>query len=319
MIRPAILISVLAASLFWPLSAFSAEKGIPEKQSLRFVGVPSATSIPIWLAAKKGYFHDEGIDVDLQINRAIGMIADNVIGGHADVVYGGVSTMLVAFSKKAPIVSIATVDYASEWDLLVRADSPVQSIADLKGKTVAVIAPNSTCVLSLRRELEARQLPPDYVKFLLLAASEHVAAFGARRIDATCTFDPYRSQLVRQFGARKIWSTSDRPVGSNVTGNLIVHKDFVVSYPKTVLALQRAIARANRYANANPEEVYSLLAEVLKQDLSEARDLQLPKYADPPSRNADIVEIAIALQNYGFVSGPIDVTSFDRSVDVTWR
>jgi NitT/TauT family transport system substrate-binding protein len=285
----------------------------PEVKTIRFVGVPSANSMVVWIARDQGFFKEEGIELRAQNDLAAGLVTDNILGGQADMVYGGVTTMLMPYSKGAPLVSIATTDSESVWELLVHQDSPYRALADLKGKTISVIAPNTSCVLSLRLAFEKNNWPKDFLKFTVVAPPDQVAAFGAKRVDGTCMFDPYRMQIKNQLGGRGIWSIAEAPVGHNVTGNLIVHRDFADKNPNTVAAIQRAIDKAAAAANTNPELVYAALAGALKQDIVVVRGVTLPKYSSPPSRPDDVREIADALYRFGFVPAPIDVAGFDRS------
>lgn len=295
------------------LAAAPACAAEPETKVVRFVGVPSANSMVVWIARDQGYFKEEGIDLQIQSDLAAGLVTDNILSGRAEMVYGGVTTMLMPYAKGAPVVSIATTDSDSVWELLVHKDAPYRKLEDLKGKTVSVIAPNTGCVLSLRKAFESNGWPSDFVKFTVVPPPEQVAAFGARRVDATCMFDPYRLQIKTQFEGRGIWSIAEAPVGNNVTGTLIVHRDFAAKNPNTVTAVQRAIGKAAKAANADPDMVYASLAKALRQDIGAVKAITLPKYAVPPSRPEDIKEIAAALHRYGFVPAPIDVSGFDRS------
>jgi NitT/TauT family transport system substrate-binding protein len=312
-------LATLAAACALAASLTLAAAAEPEVKTIRFVGVPSANSMVVWIARDQGYFKEEGLELKAQNDLAAGIITDNILGGQADMVYGGVTTMLMPYSKGAPLASIATTDYDSVWELLVHQDSPYRKLEDLKGKTISVIAPNTGCVLSLRKAFEQNGWPKDFIKFTVVAPPDQVAAFGAKRVDGTCMFDPYRLQIKKQFGGRGIWSIAEAPVGSNVTGNLIVHRDFAAKNPNTVAAIQRAIGKAAAAANANPELIYAALAGALRQDIAAVREVTLPKYSVPPSRPNDVKEIADALYRYGFVTTPIDVAGFDRSELATGR
>lgn len=305
--------SCLALAVAAALAATAVGAAEPETKALRFVGVPSANSMVVWIARDQGYFQEQGIDLQIQSDLAAGLVTDNILSGRAEMVYGGVTTMLMPYTKGAPLVSIATTDYDSVWELLVHKDSPYRKLEDLKGKTVSVIAPNTGCVLSLRKAFEANGWAKDFVKFTVVPPPDQVAAFGARRVDATCMFDPYRLQIKTQFEGRGIWSIAEAPVGNNVTGNLIMHRDFAAKNPNTVAAVQRAIGKAAKAANADPDMVYASLAKALKQDVAAVKAITLPKYAVPPSRPDDVKEIADALHRYGFVPTPIDLAGFDRS------
>src|SRR3954452_3126446 len=77
----------------------------PETKQIRFVGVPSAGSMVVWVARDQGFFREEGLDLRLAADLAAGLVTDNILGGQADMVYGGVTAMLMPYAKGAPLVS----------------------------------------------------------------------------------------------------------------------------------------------------------------------------------------------------------------------
>src|SRR5262245_52038555 len=201
---------VVVAVAVATLTAGAAQaQGQPEVKVVRSVGVPSAGSSLIWIARDKGFDKEEGIEIRPQADLAAGLVTDNILGGQAEMAYGGITTMLIPYSKGAPLVMVATTDYGTLWELLVHQDNPYQKLEDLKGKSISVIAPNTICVLALRRAFELNGWPKDFAKFTVVAPPDQVAAFGAKRVDASCMFDPMRTQMRSQFGGRAIWSILD--------------------------------------------------------------------------------------------------------------
>lgn len=303
----------IAAALAIGSAATAAE---PEVKSVRFIGNPSAGSAVVWLAVEKGYFKEEGVDFQPQRDFAAGLVTDNLLAGEADAVWGGITTLMRAYSKGAPIALIANGDYDTNWEVLVHGDSGYQSIEDLKGKSIAVISPSTYCVLALQHTAEVNGWPKDSFKFTVLAPTDQVAAFGAKRVDATCIWDPLRSQIKEEFGGRAVWSNLE-PASNNVAraigGGMVVTKEFADKNPNTVAALRRAIARANEEGNSNPQAVRDVLAQVTQQDVDKLSKVHLPKYATGASLPAENAELARIMRDYGFVSQPVDLAAFDRT------
>lgn len=311
------MLTALAAGATLALGAAGAVAQ-PETKVVRFLGVPSVSAMPTWIARDKGFFEQEGIELRIQSDRAAGLVTDSILSGHVDMVYGGVTTLMIPYSKGAPLASVATTTYDAIWEVMVLPDSPYNKIEDLKGKTVAVIAANTSCVLALRSYFERNGLPADFLKFTVVSPPDQVAAFAARRVDASCMFDPFRLQMRKQFGGRAIWHIKEGSIGKrSIDGNLVMHRDFVNKNPKTVAAIQRAIGKAADAANADHELVYATLATALKRDVASVREMSVPKFASPPSMPDDVRAIAEALHRFGFVDKPIDVAGWDRSVSAT--
>ncbi len=99
-------------------------------------------------------------------------------------------TLDAAFTAKAPfteaIKSMSTIAvlYPEIIQVVVRADSPIKSIADLKGKKVGVGAPGSGTEANFRQLMDIYGLVKDDVNSQYLSFSESAEAFKDRHIDA---------------------------------------------------------------------------------------------------------------------------------------
>jgi phosphate/phosphite/phosphonate ABC transporter binding protein len=260
-----------------------------------------------------------GTKVTLRIANDYAAVIEGQRAGHIHIAIYGPASYARAYATGVKVEPFAievnedgTKGYHSV--LWVKKDSSYQKIEDLKGKTVAVIAANTSCVLALRTVFERNGWPADFLKFTVVSPPDQVAAFAAKRVDASCMFDPYRLQMKKQFGARAIWNIRDARFASSVDGNLVMGRDFVDKNPKTIAGIQRAIGRAADEANRDPELVYVALAAALKRDVAQMREMSLPKFASPPSMPDEVRAIAQALHHFGFVDKPIDVAGYDRSV-----
>ncbi|RPH49371.1 MAG: TAXI family TRAP transporter solute-binding subunit [Desulfobacteraceae bacterium] len=99
-------------------------------------------------------------------------------------------TLDAAFNAKAPfteaIKSMSTIAvlYPEIIQVVVRAESPIKSIADLKGKKVGVGAPGSGTEANFRQLMDVYGLAKDDVNSQYLSFSESAEAFKDRHIDA---------------------------------------------------------------------------------------------------------------------------------------
>jgi hypothetical protein len=99
-------------------------------------------------------------------------------------------TLDAAYNAKAPFtetiksMSVIAVLYPEIIQVVVRADSPIKSIADLKGKKVGVGAPGSGTVANFNQLMDIYGLAKDDVKSQYLSFSESAEQFKDRHIDA---------------------------------------------------------------------------------------------------------------------------------------
>ena len=91
---------------------------------------------PLFVALEKGYFADEGIEVELIAPADPNDPPKLVAAGKADLAVSYQPQLHLQVAEGLPLVRIATLVATPLNTLLVLADGPVQSIADLKGRTV---------------------------------------------------------------------------------------------------------------------------------------------------------------------------------------
>ncbi|HET8877047.1 MAG TPA: ABC transporter substrate-binding protein, partial [Casimicrobiaceae bacterium] len=93
---------------------------------------------PFYLGKERGYFDQEGIDLDIQEGRGSGVTVQAVAAGTAAFGYADVPTMMKAASKGAPVIAVGVALQTSPMSVMGFADKNIRKPDDIKGKTVAV-------------------------------------------------------------------------------------------------------------------------------------------------------------------------------------
>ncbi|GAA1381805.1 ABC transporter substrate-binding protein [Pseudonocardia kongjuensis] len=196
--------------------------------------------------------------------------------------------------------------------LLVPGDSPVQSVADLRGKTVSPTTQGSIGHYLLLRALEEAGVPAEEVEISFLQPVDAAAALNSGAIDAWSTWDPYTAVAQQESGARILRDAEG--LGTGLTfldantaaledpGTRAAMADFTERY---ATALQWA--RENPAENAaiyseltgRPAEVAELMADRAQRE-SEALDDDLV---------AELQGVADRYADYGVLRSPVDVGS----------
>ncbi|EGI77728.1 aliphatic sulfonate ABC transporter periplasmic ligand-binding protein [Hylemonella gracilis ATCC 19624] len=179
-----------------------------------------------------------------------------------------------------------------EWTaLVVRKDSPIKSVADLKGKKVAATK-GTDPFLFLLRALPLFGLKRGDIEIVALQHADGRAALEQGRVDAWAGLDPLMAASELDAGSRLIY----RNVGFNTYGFLNVRQDFLQDQPAAVRRVIAGYERARKWILANPEEAAKILAdeakikiEVAKVQLSQRTDLSNPL---PSKEHVDALQAA---------------------------
>jgi len=148
---------------------------------------PDIQFAPFYVAAEKGYYKDAGLDVTLRHHGASEGLFTAVGGGQEDVVVAGGDEMLQARSQDVPLVDVATLYQEYPVALIVPADSPIRTAADLKGHTVGIPGPFGETYFGLVALLHGAGLTEKDVTVEHIGFTQQ-AALTAGHVDAVMGF-----------------------------------------------------------------------------------------------------------------------------------
>jgi len=150
--------------------------------------------------------------------------------------------------------------------IVVPRDSNVQSIADLKGKTISVPFA-STAHGMLLRAVAAQGWDPERDVTIIAQAPEIAgSALQAGKIEAHADFVPFAELFVSRGFARKIFDGSQAKAPT--FHGALVEQDYARQYPEIVVAYLRATIEANRLLAQEPEKYSELIEKVAGIDAS---------------------------------------------------
>ena len=149
-----------------------------------------------------------------------------------------------------------------EWTaLVVRKDSAITKVEDLKGKRVAVTRGTDPHIFLLRALHEAGLTEKD-IQMVVLQHPQGRIALEKGDVDAWAGLDPMMAQTEIQAGSRLFY----RNVNFNSYGVLNVREEFAKQYPAYVERVLAAYEKARLWAIQNPEEFRKLFATDAKLD-----------------------------------------------------
>jgi len=153
-----------------------------------------------------------------------------------------------------------------EWTaLVVTKDSPIRTLADLRGRKVAATK-GTDPYLFLLRSLQTVGLHKSDVEHVGLQHADGLAALRRGQVDAWAGLDPLMAAAELDDGHRLLY----RNVAFNTYGFLNVREDFLARHPDTVHRVIAAYERARLWTIANTTEAARILSEEAKVSLQVA-------------------------------------------------
>jgi sulfonate transport system substrate-binding protein len=236
-------------------------------------------------------------------NRALEYLSSNSI----DIGSSAGLAALLARANGSPIKA-PYVFSRPEWTaLVVRKDSPIRGVRDLKGRKVAATK-GTDPYLFLLRALPTGGLKRSDVEIVSLQHADGRTALEQGRVDAWAGLDPMMAASELDAGSRLVY----RNVAFNTYGFLDVREDFLARRPEAVQRVIAGYERARKWILANTTEAAKILADEAKVSLQVAL-LQLKLRTDlsnpqPSSEHVQALQAAAPiLLNEGLVKPGTDL------------
>ncbi len=264
--------------------------------------IPILDVAPIYLGVQKGFFSQRGMDVTLKQEAGGADIIPAVVGQKYQFGFSNVVSLLLAQSEGMPVKMVSNGvastgvrddDFAA---LMVNGDSPIESAADLEGKTVATNTLKNIVDTSVRESVRLAGGDPTKVKFTPMPFPEQPAALKSGAVDAVFVVEPFQ-QAVLAAGGRKISSSyvdaaKDLTVATYFTG--LQQK---VDNPDMVKRFTAAMQVSLAYADSHPDEARQIISSYTKIDPAVVERLTLPKWPAEVNRDSMQTLADLALED----------------------
>jgi NitT/TauT family transport system substrate-binding protein len=226
------------------------------------IGISGWTGFaPLTLAKEAGIFAKNGLDVTIKkIPQASRHLA--IASGDIQCAATTVETWVVWNASGIPTTQIFQLDKSYGADgLVVRGN--VNSIKELKGKTVAASAPGTSPYFLLAWFLKKNGLSPKDVTIVNMEPGPAAQAFIAGNNDAAATYEPYLSAVRAAPDKGKIIATTlDYPMVMDTFG---CTPKFIAENEAAVKALTKSYFEALAMIKADEKKAYEIMGADVKQ------------------------------------------------------
>lgn len=203
---------------------------------------------------------------------------------------------------------------SAQHAVLVPKNSPIKTLADLKGKKVAFgkgsSAHNVTVKALAVAGLTFSDIVPTY-----LSPADATAAFNGGNIDAWVVWDPYYAIAEEKYAARVIADTTDKRLAS--ASYYMAGKDFATRHPAVLIAVLDEIGKLTTWSGQHRDELATLAAEATGIDVkSWSAAFARAEFSLGPVTDAHVAQqqqLADTFQSLGIIPRKINVR------EIVWR
>lgn len=229
--------------------------------------VDSGNSFPnevLAVAIEQGFLEEElaavGYSVEtIPFTGAGPAINEAFVNGSIDIATVGDVPAIVGKSNGVDTILLAGEVHFNDAALAVPADSDIQSVEDLKGKTVATLQ-GSYMHKSLINMLEAYGMSISDIQFTNMTSADAASALEAGAVDAAVLANTQEATLANSDNVRIVLNCDDNPSWKG-GHSLLVRTAYYEENHDATVAFIKAIKRANEYAIANRDTVLQTLTK----------------------------------------------------------
>ena len=258
----------------------TASGGGAEADHVRVAYLPITTALPAWVAKERGFFDDNRLDVELTSTPNINTLP-SLMGKQFDFALSTQPDLIKAVSNGVDVVEVAGDALDTKENptvlIMVRPDSGIRSIADLKGKRLAAPSLGGNIHLSLLNLLQQNGVAPASIQAVQVSSPNIPDQIKAGQVDAGEVLQPFAKNLL----AQGFVSLGDpfRSVGESVVQTFwISERGYAQEHRDVVARWTAALEQASAYIREHEAEARQILQKYAQQPMEVAATTPLPTY-----------------------------------------
>ena len=238
--------------------------------------------------------------------------------GELDIATGSAHSVMMAAAEGAKFKIVATISregakgFSTKY--MVKDDSPIKTIADLKGKNVGINGVRSSSELWARLALEKKGLDTKKdVNWVALPFPSQGEAVRAGKLDVGAFPQPFAAFEEKRGGLRTVFTSQDGIARDEDLMVLMVSEKFIAQQPAVLRAFLADLVRATTHYVKNPKEARTALVDAKLVGIPLDAFLTMKDYERPLDGRVDMESIkamTTELTRFGFITKPVNTTAF---------
>jgi NitT/TauT family transport system substrate-binding protein len=242
------------------LASLAVSPGLAAAEEIKLaLPVLSLESLPIFIAQEQGFLKKRGVDIDVITSRGGGEAMKAYIAGDVQLIATGFPEVGLMRSRGVDVALFFAQLQRVPFALIGRKDRNIASVADLKGRTIAVTSPGSLTWILTRYFIKLQGMDPDrdVVVVSVGGGGEILGALQSSRADAAMVFEPFVTIALQQDLATVVIDVAAQ-LDAFSSAPLAIGKTFLEKSPKEAQAIVDALTEALNYLHSEKEGTLQL-------------------------------------------------------------
>jgi NitT/TauT family transport system substrate-binding protein len=265
--------------------------------------LPITDVAPLFLGRDQGIFADHGLEIEPKFAEGGAVILPSVLSGEFDIGFSNIVSLLLLQSQGQEFTILAgggltaTGDDPDYSQMIVLEDSPLETLADLSGKKVAINTLNNALQIVVKAAVDKAGGDPDSIDFREFPFPEMAAVLQAGEVDAIQHNEPFQTILQKEGGVR----TLGQPFVDVAPGEVLAFYFVKGSDADSDLAtgFRDGMAEANAFAAGHEAEARAIIPEYTEITPEIAADVILPPWAEDSVKRSSLEVYAELMTQYG--------------------
>ena len=230
-------------------------------------------SIAFFVARDKGFFKDEGLDVQTKTFSSPGDGLNPLLAGDLDAVLSTADSVITVLDKAPDQLKVVYLTDTSAGADAILAKKEITGIKQMKGKKVAATIGQCNHLL-LQKALEKAGLTEKDIELVNMNPDDAGAAFAAGKVDVAVTWEPWITKVSGEKKGHVIFSSKETP--NLILDVLAISAKTAKTKPEETRAFLKALNRGYDFVKKNTDEAAVVAGKALEQKPEEVKAM-LPK------------------------------------------
>lgn len=191
--------------VIWTACESTTSKQLPNRSAESLILGTSANDLSslIWIAKARGYFSEQGLNIDVKLYESGHLAVQDLLAGKLDLATATEFAAVRHGIDHPDFRIVSILDEAQDQQLVARRDSGITQLSDIRNKRVGV-ARGTSSEYYLHLLLILEKIRTEDVRIVHLLPSEQMKAITGGDIDAVMVWEPFASKVKEDLGTNAV-------------------------------------------------------------------------------------------------------------------